>query len=208
MAEAMNPNFDLFKAMKTAGNTTGAARSDLLHSNGSAVDNDVIVKIPEDGKNALIPFLESIPGVFIDDNTKAIALDSRHIVMSSLALRADLAYNNEQQWIDVGISFDQKPTIEFSRIVDGEGLGVKLKFDEESNFIGAEIRKTENWDRQGQSGKGAIDVDSNGKITSSFNDLKNYKEGSVNLVQLLNNITNPQGLDQKIDFDTVIPIVK
>lgn len=207
MAETITPNFVYLQAMQSAGTTVQAEQSDILHKYGAAVDNDVAATIPENGKDAFIPFLESIPGVHVDENTKAIALDApRHIVISSLALRADLAYNNEQQWIDAGIDFGAKPGVRFSRVVNGEGLEVELRFDEQSIFSGAKIAKTENWDRQGRSMKGEIVLDNNGNITSSSGDLKDFSEGHVPLTQLLSNITNPQGLDTKIDFKTIIPL--
>lgn len=199
----------LLKEIQSAWTNAQNVQSDILKKYGPVVNNEVVSEIPEKGKNALIPFLQSIPGVYVDEKTKTTALDTpNHIVITSYALNAFLAYNNHNQLIKTGIEFGNKPMVSFGRIIDGEGLSVQLQFDKKANLSKATITKTKNPDWQKQSSKGNIVLDNNGNIISSNGELKVINKGQVLLVQLLKNITNPQGLDTKIDYKTIIPFTK
>jgi hypothetical protein len=173
----------------------------------SAYDNE-----EASGKKALIPFLQLISGVHIDENTKTLALDApNHLNISSDSLFADLTQNNDLQLVEVSIGFGERPSINFSRIVGWRGLGVKLRFDENANLSGATITKIKvigDFSPYLHEPMGRIELNSNGDIISSHGSMRGYDKGHVDLIHLLANVTNPQGLDQKIDFKTIIPISK
>jgi hypothetical protein len=162
------------------------------------------------GIKSLIPLLQLIPGVHIDENAKNMALDAPdHVAISAKSLSVDLAYASDQRLIDVDIEFGERPTVTFGKVVDSLGLSVALKFDGQANLSGITITKVKIMGdlppRQHES-MGSVDTESSGNIVSSHGSLKDFDKGHIDLVRLLANVTDPRDLDRQIDFKKIIPL--
>jgi len=196
------------KTLQGGGSKSQAEQSKLLKKYGSAVDADVNVSASEKRNAALIPLLQTIPGVVLGGDVKEFVNDARHIIASSLAVRADIAYADSKHWVETGITFGQKPKIDFERVSDGVGIRAVLNFGENSKLLSGSISKTDrSFDgRRGSSIDGTISFDADGTIKSSSGDLEKFSEGTINIANLLTHITNPKELDKKIDFRKFIPL--
>jgi hypothetical protein len=110
---------------------------------------------------------------------------------------------SRETWVEVGITLDgteQIPMrVDFRRVFNMKGVGLRLEFDNQANFLGGEVTDDYWIEPNGSITRGNFEFDKDGLISDADGSLSNIEKRKISIPHLVHKMISEKGLDDNID---------